>query len=169
MLSVIFVYAYTIPVQAQEHHNLTIIPEPTTYSALGVGGAKQSILHEARSFEGTTYHQKSWNCSDYTRAVYGRAAGVHVWMQDWDDKQIYYGYHPNHRERGDLVFFDENGANDWDGPVTHVSVYAGKKNGIPYVWQNSSYYGKVIKSPLTWITRPDGKQAYVPRYTRRIR
>jgi len=173
-----FVYAYTIactPVDAseaksaQEHHNLTIVPSEaaTTYSALTQHGPKGRIMHAARKYAGTTYHQKSWNCSDYTRQVFGEAVGV--WMIDWDDQQIGYGYHPRHRRRGDLVFFDENGRNDWDGPVTHVSVYAGKVNGIPYVWHNSSYYGKVVKSPLTWILRNDGKQAYVPHYTRRIR
>jgi len=151
----------------QEHYNLTIAPEASTYLAYQAYGPRGRIMFAARKYAGTTYQQKSWNCSDYTRQVFGEA--VSVWMIDWDDQQLAYGYHPSHRRRGDLAFSDENGRNDWDGPVTHVAIYAGKINGIPYVWHNSSYYGEVVKTPLTWIRRDDGKQAYVPRYTRRIR
>lgn len=172
-----FVYVYTTSAQpayqpayaAQEHHSLTIAPSgaTSTYLPYSAHGPRGRIMSAARKYAGTTYHQKSWNCSDYTRQVFGESVGV--WLIDWDDKQLAYGYHPSHRRRADLVFFDENGANDWDGEVTHVALYSGKVNGIPYVWHNSSYYGKVVKSPLTWILRNDGKQAYVPHYTRRIR
>lgn len=154
------------------HHDLTIVPEAseldTHYSLeLEIGGPKGQIMRAARKYRGTDYRRKAWNCADYTRQAFGE--GVGVWLRDWDDKQIRYGYHPDHRRRADLVAFDENGANDSDGPVTHVALYAGKVNGIPYVWHNSAYYGEVVKTPLTWILRNDGKQAYVPRYTRRIR
>src|SRR5215203_1973587 len=131
----------TVPSAAhatQEHHSLTIVPEVNTYYSLTQSGPKGRIMRAARKYKGTTYRQKAWNCADYTRQVYGEA--VNVWLIDWDDKQLEYGYHPKHRRRADLVFFDENGRNDWDGPVTHVAVYAGKVNGIPYVWHNSAYY-----------------------------
>lgn len=147
-----FVSAYTGSAQAR-----TIAPEPTEpiYEAQTVHGEKGKIMHIARSYAGAAYTPYTFNCSDYTRVVFGKATGL--WMIDNAPKQRYYGYHPRSLRRSDLVFFDENGPGG--KKVTHVAIYAGSG----YVWQNSSYWGKVVKTYMPYI------KGFRPEYTRRIR
>lgn len=117
--------------------------------------AKDQIMRWSRHYAGTTYQPVSWNCSDYTRAVMGHA--LNIWIPDDVSQQRFYGRHPDHRKRGDLIFFTEHG-----GSVpSHVGIYAG--NGL--LWHNSSYpaYNGVVKSPIKYI------KGYRPGYTVRLR
>jgi cell wall-associated NlpC family hydrolase len=129
-------------------------PYAGTYTNYSNTRAKKRIMRTARSYAGTPFNQYSWSCSDYTRAVYGNALGV--WLPAWDDQQRFYGYHPSDLQRGDLVFFREYGGN---GPVTHVSVYAGGG----YIWHSSNYWGSTVKTAMMYIN------GYQSQYTRRIR
>jgi hypothetical protein len=111
---------------------------------------KDNIMREARSMEGWDYGKgPGLTCSEYTRLVFGRARGVHVWMPSWDNKQWAYGRYlgrPQRPERGALVFFDENGPGG--DSITHVGVADGQGG----VWQSSSYYGYVMHLyDMDWI------------------
>lgn len=129
------------------------------YASTGIAEAdtKDRIMRVARSYAGTDYKSVSWNCSDYTRAVMGRATGR--WLPDNVRTQRFYGRHPDRLKRGDLIFFAENGGST----PTHVGIYAGKVDGQRMLWHNSIFFDAVVKSEVRWI---DG---FRPGYTRRIR
>lgn len=148
-LCVLVLLLFTLPA-----HSKTVAPEPT-YSASMAHSTKGRIMRVARSYVGTTYHKRTWNCSDYTSTVMYKATGVYI--PDDVTQQRFYGRHPSHLKRGDLIFFAEGG-----GSVpSHVGIYAG--HGM--LWHNSSYpaFHGVVKSYMMYIN------GYRPQYTRRIR
>lgn len=122
-LSIFLVCAYTTPAQAD---------------------TKDRIMREARSYAGVPYGKgpNGLTCSEFTRLAYGPPTGV--WMPSWDDKQTRYGYAVSRPRRGDLVWFHEY---DGNGRATHVAVYSGGG----YVWHSSSYWGKVVKTPMMYV------------------
>ena len=138
-------------------------PTYTTYSA---GASARSIVRQARYYVNIAkpYDQQTWSCSDFTRASVGY--GVGVWMPDWDDSQLAYGRPTaglkDPLKRGDLVFFREHGG---VGKVSHVAIYAGGG----YVLHSSAYWGYSTKTAMMYIDDVNGRDAYIPQYTRRIR
>lgn len=83
----------------------------------------------------------AFDCESFVRFVHAQA-GVSIPV---GPGPILYGgmwrYGPP--QRGDVVGFSE----DYSGYITHVGIYAG--NG--YVLHASTYYGRVVESPMGYI------------------
>ena len=92
------------------------------------------------------------DCSCLTYLSYKRATGGRILLPDalgplWNAT----AWRTNRAQRvGDIVFYKEGGANHF----THVGMYAGKRDGVPYVIHASSYWKKVVIKPMRW--RGDG-------------
>ena len=123
------------------------------YGASNTTIQRRDIVRYGRTHIGTPYYHSPpdacWayekeDCSCFTRLVY-----EHFGKELPDDPTEQY-WHKNRKwvsranlQRGDLVFFKENGP---DNPITHVAMYSG--NG--YVLHASSYYAyqKVVESKM---------------------
>src|ERR687890_1313917 len=123
------------------------------YGASNTPIERRDIVRYGRTHIGTPYYHSPpdacWayekeDCSCFTRLVY-----EHFGKELPDDPTEQY-WHKDRKwvsrdnlQRGDLVFFKENGP---DNPITHVAMYSG--NG--YVLHASSYYAyqKVVESKM---------------------
>jgi cell wall-associated NlpC family hydrolase len=126
------------------------------YGASSTSVERRDIVRYGRTHIGTPYYHSPpdacWayekeDCSCFTKLVY-----EHFGKELPDDPTEQY-WHKDRKwiskadlQRGDLVFFRENGP---DNPITHVAMYSG--NG--YVLHASSYYAyqKVVESKMEYI------------------
>ena len=124
------------------------------YGASNTNIERRDIVRYGRTHIGTPYYHSPpdacWayekeDCSCFTRLVY-----QHFGKELPDDPTEQY-WHKDRKwvsranlQRGDLVFFRENGP---DNPITHVAMYSG--NG--YVLHASSYYAKVVESEMRYL------------------
>jgi cell wall-associated NlpC family hydrolase len=117
---------------------------------------RRDIVRYGRTHIGTPYYHSPpsacWayekeDCSCFTRLVY------EYFGKELPDDPTEQYWHKNRKwvsranlQRGDLVFFKENGP---DNPITHVAMYSG--NG--YVLHASAYYAyqKVVESKMEYI------------------
>ena len=124
------------------------------YGASNTNSERRDIVRYGRTHIGTPYYHSPpdacWayekeDCSCFTRLVY-----EHFGKELPDDPTEQY-WHKDRKwvsranlQRGDLVFFKENGP---DNPITHVAMYSG--NG--YVLHASSYYAEVVESEMRYL------------------
>jgi cell wall-associated NlpC family hydrolase len=126
------------------------------YGASNTNIERRDIVRFGRTHIGTPYYHSPpdacWayekeDCSCFTRLVYehfGKELPDDPIEQYWDKDRKWI---PRTKlQRGDLVFFRENGP---DNPITHVAVYSG--NG--YVLHASAYYAyqQVVESKMEHI------------------
>ena len=109
------------------------------------------VIERARTHLGTPYRHspplpcqahRSEDCSCFTSLVFSK------WI-NMPDNPVYQWRYGSYVEKsdlrpGDLVFFKEAGANH---PITHVGIYAGMGN----VLHASSYWGRVVESPMKYV------------------
>jgi cell wall-associated NlpC family hydrolase len=81
------------------------------------------------------------DCSCLTQKAY-KAIGMS--LPDDPERQIQYGRKVSTPRKGDLLFYDEDGAGGLR--VTHVGIYAGNDK----ILHASSYWGKVVVKPMRW-------------------
>jgi cell wall-associated NlpC family hydrolase len=126
------------------------------YGASSTSVERRDIVRYGRTHIGTPYYHSPpdacWayekeDCSCFTRLVYEHFG------KELPDDPIQQYWHKDRKwvsraklQRGDLVFFRENGP---DNPITHVALYSG--NG--YVLHASSYYAyeQVVESKMEYI------------------
>jgi cell wall-associated NlpC family hydrolase len=124
------------------------------YGASNTNVERKDIVRYGRTHIGTPYYHSPpracWayekeDCSCFTRLVY-----EHFGKELPDDPTEQY-WHKNRKwvsranlQRGDLVFFRENGP---DNPITHVAMYSG--NG--YVLHASAYHQSVVEAEMKHI------------------
>ena len=139
---------------------VTFIPQkaeagtPIHYKAYQV--AKNRYLG-ASYYAGGLHACKYWqkygiDCSCLVRKSYWVASNGSIRLPDHPGKLWNHTHWPADKTRryGDIVFYKEGGANHF----THVGMYAGKRNGVPYVIHASTYWKKVVIKPMRW--RGDG-------------
>ena len=135
------------------------------YGASNTNIERRDIVRYGRTHIGTPYYHSPpdacWayekeDCSCFTRLVYehyGKELPDDPTEQYWYQDPIEQNWYKNRKwvpranlQRGDLVFFKENGP---DNPITHVAMYSG--NG--YVLHASAYYSyqKVVESEMKYI------------------
>jgi cell wall-associated NlpC family hydrolase len=126
------------------------------YGASNTTVERRDIIRYGRTHIGTPYYHSPpdacWayekeDCSCFTRLVYehfGKELPDDPIQQYWHKDRKWIS--KDNLQRGDLVFFKENGP---DKPITHVAMYSG--NG--YVLHASSYYAyqKVVESKMEYI------------------
>ena len=126
------------------------------YGASNTTVERRDIIRYGRTHIGTPYYHSPpdacWayekeDCSCFTRLVYehfGKELPDDPIQQYWHKDRKWIS--KDNLQRGDLVFFKENGP---DKPITHVAMYSG--NG--YVLHASSYYAyqKVVESKIEYI------------------
>jgi cell wall-associated NlpC family hydrolase len=109
------------------------------YGASNTRDERREIVRYGRTHIGTPYYHSPpdacWayekeDCSCFTRLVYEHKD------RKWVSRA--------NLQRGDLVFFKENGP---DNPITHVAMYSG--NG--YVLHASAYHQSVVEAEITDI------------------
>jgi cell wall-associated NlpC family hydrolase len=124
------------------------------YGASNTRDERREIVRYGRTHIGTPYYHSPpdacWayekeDCSCFTRLVYEQFG------KELPDNPIQQFWHKDRKwvsranlQRGDLVFFKENGP---DNPITHVAMYSG--NG--YVLHASSYHQSVIETKIEYI------------------
>jgi cell wall-associated NlpC family hydrolase len=126
------------------------------YGASNTSIERRDIVRYGRTHIGTPYYHSPpdacWayekeDCSCFTRLVYEHFG------KELPDSPIQQYWHKDRKwvsranlQRGDLVFFKENGP---DNPITHVAMYSG--NG--YVLHASAYYAyqQVVESKMEHI------------------
>jgi cell wall-associated NlpC family hydrolase len=126
------------------------------YGASNTSIERRDIVRYGRTHIGTPYYHSPpdacWayekeDCSCFTRLVYEQFG------KELPDDPTEQYWHKNRKwvsranlQRGDLVFFKENGP---DNPITHVAMYSG--NG--YVLHASAFYAyqKVVESKIEYI------------------
>jgi cell wall-associated NlpC family hydrolase len=124
------------------------------YGASNTNVERQDIVRYGRTHIGTPYYHSPpdacWayekeDCSCFTRLVYKHFG------KELPDSPIEQYWHKNRKwvsranlQRGDLVFFKENGP---DNPITHVAMYSG--NG--YVLHASAYHLSVVEAEMKHI------------------
>jgi cell wall-associated NlpC family hydrolase len=123
------------------------------YGASNTTVERRDIVRYGRTHIGTPYYHSPpracWayekeDCSCFTKLVYeyfGKELPDNPIEQYWDKDRKWVSR--ANLQRGDLVFFKENGP---DNPITHVAMYSG--NG--YVLHASSYYAyeQVVESKM---------------------
>jgi cell wall-associated NlpC family hydrolase len=135
------------------------------YGASNTNIERRDIVRYGRTHIGTPYYHSPpdacWayekeDCSCFTRLVYeqfGKELPDDPTEQYWYQDPAEQNWYKNRKwvpranlQRGDLVFFKENGP---DNPITHVAMYSG--NG--YVLHASAYYSyqKVVESQMKYI------------------
>jgi cell wall-associated NlpC family hydrolase len=122
-------------------------PSPT------VGGevVDSEVIERARTHLGTPYRHspplpcqayRSEDCSCFTSLVFSK------WVSMPDDpiSQWKFGHYVEQSDLrpGDLLFFKEAGPSH---PITHVGIYSGDGNML----HGSSYYGRVVESPMRYV------------------
>jgi hypothetical protein len=124
------------------------------YGASNTFGERRDVVRYGRTHIGTPYFHSPpdacWayemeDCSCFTKLVYkqfGKELPDDPTELYWDKDRKWVS-RPN-LQRGDLVFFKENGPYN---PITHVAMYSG--NG--YVLHASAYYQKVVESEMKYI------------------
>jgi hypothetical protein len=126
------------------------------YGASNSTVERRDIVRYGRTHIGTPYYHSPpdacWayekeDCSCFTKLVYehfGKELPDNPIEQYWDKDRKWVSR--ANLQRGDLVFFKENGP---ENPITHVAMYSG--NG--YVLHASSYYAyqKVVESKMEYI------------------
>jgi cell wall-associated NlpC family hydrolase len=124
------------------------------YGASNTTDERREIVRYGRTHIGTPYYHSPpdacWayekeDCSCFTRLVYqqfGKELPDDPTELYWDEDRKWVSR--DNLQRGDLVFFKENGP---DNPITHVAMYSG--NG--YVLHASAYYQKVVESEMEYI------------------
>jgi NlpC/P60 family len=121
------------------------------YGASNTNVERRDIVRYGRTHIGTPYFHSPpdacWayekeDCSCFTRLVYEQFG------KELPDSPIQQYWHKDRKwvsranlQRGDLVFFKENGP---DNPITHVAMYSG--NG--YVLHASAYYQSVVEAEM---------------------
>ena len=107
--------------------------------------AKDRIIREAESYLGTPYGfgYGELFCSKFTAKVYRSSVGADLPYND--NAQRFYGYRPDHRERGDLVLYDEHPRDN--DPISHVAIWYGNDRII----HASSYFGDVHVSISKYV------------------
>jgi cell wall-associated NlpC family hydrolase len=130
--------------------------EDVTYSASALSGrvTGRQLIRQGKTHMGTPYRlsppapciaYEVEDCSCFTSKVFRRFGKR---LPDSPITQWKYGHLVRDRSQlklGDLLFWKENG---YSNPITHVGMYAG--NG--YVLHASSYYHKVVKSKMRYVT-----------------
>ena len=114
------------------------------------------IVEVGKRYVGTPYYlggpqdcvpYKRMDCSCLTLTAYKKA--INMSLPDDPVKQWQYGRRVSTPRKGDLLFYDEDGAGGLS--VTHAGIYAGKNsNGTPLILHASNYWGKVAISPMRW-------------------
>jgi cell wall-associated NlpC family hydrolase len=124
------------------------------YGASNTTIERKEIVRYGRTHIGTPYYHSPpracWayekeDCSCFTKLVYeqfGKELPDDPTELYWDKDRKWVSRAD--LQRGDLVFFKENGP---ENPITHVAMYSG--NG--YVLHASAYYQKVVESEMEYI------------------
>jgi cell wall-associated NlpC family hydrolase len=124
------------------------------YGASNTTIERREIVRYGRTHIGTPYYHSPpracWayekeDCSCFTRLVYqqfGKELPDDPTQLYWDKERKWVSRAD--LQRGDLVFFKENGP---DNPITHVAMYSGNGN----VLHASAYYQKVVESEMEYI------------------
>jgi hypothetical protein len=124
------------------------------YGASNTNVERRDIVRYGRTHIGTPYYHSPpdacWayekeDCSCFTKLVYEHFG------KELPDSPIEQYWHKDRKwvsmvnlQRGDLVFFKENGP---DNPITHVAMYSG--NG--YVLHASAYHQSVVEAEMKYI------------------
>lgn len=130
----------------------------TSGSSSGLTSAQKGnrIVEAGKKYVGTPYYlggpsdcvpYKRMDCSCLTLTAYKDA--INMSLPDDQRQQWQYGRKVSTLQKGDLLFYDEDGSGGMS--VTHVGIYAGKNsNGTHLVLHASNYWGKVVVKPMRW-------------------
>lgn len=130
----------------------------TSSSGGGLTSAEKGrrIVNVGKKYVGTPYYlggpqdcipYKRMDCSCLTLTAYEKAIGMS--LPDDQRKQWQYGRKVSTPRKGDLLFYDEDGAGGMS--ITHVGIYAGKNsNGTNLILHASNYWGEVVVSSMRW-------------------
>ncbi len=131
-------------------------PDSPTSGGLTSAQKGNRIVEAGKKYVGTPYYlggpqdcvpYKKMDCSCLTLTAYKE--GINMSLPDDQRKQWLYGRKVSTPQKGDLLFYDEDGAGGMS--ITHTGIYAGKdSNGTPLILHASNYWGKVTIKPMRW-------------------
>lgn len=145
-------------IRAPDRNGVACTTSSSSDSSGGLTSAEKGrrIVNVGKKYVGTPYYlggpsdcvpSKRMDCSCLTLTAYKKA--INMSLPDDPVKQWQYGRKVSTPRKGDLLFYDEDGAGGLS--VTHVGIYAGKNsNGTPLILHASSYWGKVVVKPMRW-------------------
>lgn len=131
----------------------TTSSSPGTSDGGGLTSAEKGrkVFRVGKRYLGTPYRYATctsslMSCTCLTKVAY-KSVGVSLSLMEGEQWQR--GRRVSTPRRGDLLFYDEDGAGG--KAVTHVGIYAGKNSsGTRQILHASSYWGKVVIKPMRW-------------------